>query len=94
MATPEKYFAKYSVNFQYLNKFSCGFWDNQWFGRNQIYFKLKLEASEFMPGIKNLNLIYSPNASLRSAFSWKKIENKIGQKNVTKKNFTEKKIQK
>jgi hypothetical protein len=46
----------YSVNFQYLKKFSYGLWDNQWFGRNQIYLKLKLETLQFMPGIKNLNL--------------------------------------
>jgi hypothetical protein len=46
----------YSVSHQYLNKFSNGFWDNQWFGRNQIYLKLKLETLQFMPGIKNLNL--------------------------------------
>jgi hypothetical protein len=32
-------------------------WDNWWFGRNQIYLKLKLGAPQFMPGIKNLNLI-------------------------------------
>jgi hypothetical protein len=30
----------------------------QWFGRNQIYLKLKLGARQFMPGIKNLNLIF------------------------------------
>jgi hypothetical protein len=24
----------YSVTLQHLNKFSNGFWDNQWFGRN------------------------------------------------------------
>jgi hypothetical protein len=34
----------YSVSHQYLKKFSYGFWDNQWFGRNQIYLKLKLGA--------------------------------------------------
>jgi hypothetical protein len=43
------------VNHQYLKKFSYGFWDNQRFGRNQIYLKLKLGARQFMPGIKNLN---------------------------------------
>jgi hypothetical protein len=32
------------------------FGDNQWFGLNQIYLKLKLETLQFMPGIKNLNL--------------------------------------
>jgi hypothetical protein len=32
----------YRVTHQYLKKFSYGFWDNQWFGRNQIYLKLKL----------------------------------------------------
>jgi hypothetical protein len=48
----------YCVNHQYLKKFSYGFWDNQWFGRNQIYLKLKLGAMQFMPGIKNLNLIF------------------------------------
>jgi hypothetical protein len=48
----------YSVTNQYLKKFSYGFWDNQWFGRNQIYLKLKLGALQFMPGIKNLNLIF------------------------------------
>jgi hypothetical protein len=47
---------KYSVSHQYLNKFSKVLWDNQWFGRNQIYLKLKLETLQFMPGIKNLNL--------------------------------------
>jgi hypothetical protein len=46
------------VTNQYLKKFSYGFWDNQWFGRNQIYLKLKLGALQFMPGIKNLNLIF------------------------------------
>jgi hypothetical protein len=46
----------YSETHQYLNKFSYGFWDNQWFGRNQICLKLKLGALQFMPGIKNLNL--------------------------------------
>jgi hypothetical protein len=46
----------YSVSHQYLKKFSYGFWDNQWFGWNQIYLKLKLGALQFMPGIKNLNL--------------------------------------
>jgi hypothetical protein len=48
----------YSVTHQYLKKFSYSFWDNQWFGRNQIYLKLKLGARQFMPGIKNLNLIF------------------------------------
>jgi hypothetical protein len=48
----------YSVTNQYLKKFSYGFWDNQWFGRNQIYLKLKLGALQFMPGIKNLILIF------------------------------------
>jgi hypothetical protein len=48
----------YSVTHQYLKNFSYGFWDNQWFGRNQIYLKLKLGALQFMPGIKNLNLIF------------------------------------
>jgi hypothetical protein len=48
----------YSVTNQYLKKFSYGFWDNQWFGRNQIYLKLKLGATQFMPGIKNLNMIF------------------------------------
>jgi hypothetical protein len=33
----------YSVSHQYLKKFSYGFWDNQWFGRNQMYLKLKLK---------------------------------------------------
>jgi arylsulfatase A-like enzyme len=47
----------YSVSHQYLKKFSYGFWDNQWFGRNQICIKLKLGALQFMPGIKNWNLI-------------------------------------
>jgi hypothetical protein len=47
---------EYSVTHQYLKKFSYGFWDNQWFGRNQIYLKLKLGAPQFIPGIKNLNL--------------------------------------
>jgi hypothetical protein len=28
------------------------------FGRNQIYLKLMLGARQFMPGIKNLNLIF------------------------------------
>jgi hypothetical protein len=46
----------YCVTHHYLKKFSYGFWDNQWFGRNQIYLKLKLGAMQFMPGIKNLNL--------------------------------------
>jgi hypothetical protein len=46
------------VTNQYLKKFSYGFWDNQWFGRNQIYLNLKLGALQFMPGIKNLNLIF------------------------------------
>jgi hypothetical protein len=27
-----------------LKKFSYDFWDNQWFGWNQIYLKLKLGA--------------------------------------------------
>jgi hypothetical protein len=45
---------KYSVIDQYLKKFSYGFWDNRWFGRNQIYLKLKFGARQFMPGIKNL----------------------------------------
>jgi catenin alpha len=48
----------YSVTKQYLKKFSYGFWDNQWFDRNQIYLKLKLGALQFMPGISNLNLIF------------------------------------
>jgi hypothetical protein len=48
----------YSATHQYLNKFSKVFGDNQWFGRNQIYLKLKLGATQFMPGIKNLNLIF------------------------------------
>jgi hypothetical protein len=48
----------YSVTNHYLKKFSYGFWDNQWFGRNQICLKLKLGALQFMPGIKNLNLIF------------------------------------
>jgi hypothetical protein len=48
----------YCVRHQYLKKFSYGFWDNQWFGRNQIYLKLKLGARQFMPGIKNLILIF------------------------------------
>jgi hypothetical protein len=48
----------YSVTNQYLKKFSYGFWDNQCFGRNQIYLTLKLGALQFMPGIKNLNLIF------------------------------------
>jgi hypothetical protein len=48
----------YRVSNQYLKKFSYDFWDNQWFGRNQIYLKLKLGAPQFMPGIKNLNLIF------------------------------------
>jgi hypothetical protein len=48
----------YSVTNQYLKKFSYGFWDNQWFGRNQIYLKLKLGALQFMAGIKNLILIF------------------------------------
>jgi hypothetical protein len=39
-------------------KFLYGFWDNQWFGRNQINLKLKLGAPHFMHGIKNLNLIF------------------------------------
>jgi hypothetical protein len=43
------------VSNQYLKKFSYGFWDNQWFGRNQIYLKLKLGAPQFMPSIKNLS---------------------------------------
>jgi hypothetical protein len=47
----------YGVTNQYLKKFSYGFWDNQ-FGRNQRYLKLKLGAPQFMPGIKNLNLIF------------------------------------
>jgi hypothetical protein len=34
-----------------FEKVSYGFWDNQWFGRNQIYLKLKLGALQFMPGI-------------------------------------------
>jgi hypothetical protein len=38
-----------------FEKNSYGFWDNQWFGRNQIYLKLKLGARQFMPGIKNWN---------------------------------------
>jgi hypothetical protein len=46
----------YRVTHQYLKKFSYGFWDNQWFGRNQIYLKLKLGACQCMPSIKNLNL--------------------------------------
>jgi hypothetical protein len=48
----------YNVTHHYLKKFSYGFWDNQWFGRNQIYLKLKLGARQCMPGIKNLNLIF------------------------------------
>jgi hypothetical protein len=48
----------YRVRNQYLKKFSYGFWENQWFGRNQIYLKLKLGAPQFMPGITNLNLIF------------------------------------
>jgi hypothetical protein len=51
----------YSVTNHYLKKFSYGFWDNQWFGRNQICLKLKLGALQFMPGIKNLNLIFFLN---------------------------------
>jgi hypothetical protein len=46
----------YSFIHQYFNKFSMVFWDNQWFGRNQICLKLKLETLQFMPGINNLNL--------------------------------------
>jgi hypothetical protein len=46
------YSADCSVSHQYLNKFSKVFWDNQWFGRNQIYLKLKLETLQFMAGIK------------------------------------------
>jgi hypothetical protein len=46
----------YSVSHQYLKKFSYGFWDKQWFGRNPIYLKLKLGATQFMPGIKNLKI--------------------------------------
>jgi hypothetical protein len=42
-------------------KNSYGFWDNQWFGRNQIYLKLKLGALQFMRGIKNLNLNFFLN---------------------------------
>jgi hypothetical protein len=42
-----------SATLQYLKKFSKGFWDNHWFGRHQIYLKLKLETLQFMPGIKN-----------------------------------------
>jgi hypothetical protein len=48
----------YRVRNQYLKKFSYGFWENQWFGLNQIYLKLKLGAPQFMPGIKNLILIF------------------------------------
>jgi hypothetical protein len=44
----------YSVTHQYLKKFSYGFWDNQWFGRNQNMSQIDLQ---FMPGIKNLNFI-------------------------------------
>jgi hypothetical protein len=40
----------YSATHQYLDKFSKGFWDNQWFGRNQIYLKMKLETLQFMLG--------------------------------------------
>jgi hypothetical protein len=49
----------YSVTHQYLKKFSYGFWDNQWFGRNQIYLKLKLGALQFMPGIKNFLIFFN-----------------------------------
>jgi hypothetical protein len=55
---PKKFAPTYSVTNQFLKKFSYGFWDNQWFGRNQRYLKLKLGAPQFMPGIKNLNLIF------------------------------------
>jgi hypothetical protein len=51
-------FKKYCVSNHYLKKFSYGFWDNQWFGWNQIYLKLKLGAPQFMPCIKNWNLIF------------------------------------
>jgi hypothetical protein len=30
---------KYCVTHQSMKKISYGFWDNQWFGRNQIYLK-------------------------------------------------------
>jgi hypothetical protein len=30
----------------------------QWFGQNQKYLKLKLGALQFIPGIKNLNVIF------------------------------------
>jgi hypothetical protein len=63
----------YSVTHQYLKKFSYGFWDNQWFGRNQICLKLKLGALQFMPGIKNLNLIFF--------FKRKKFNEKTSKKN-------------
>jgi hypothetical protein len=48
----------YKFSNQHMKKKSYDFWDNQWFGRNQIYIKLKLVAPQFMPGIKNLNLIF------------------------------------
>jgi hypothetical protein len=34
-----------------LNMLNNGLRDNQWFGRNQIYLKLKLETGQFMPSI-------------------------------------------
>jgi hypothetical protein len=49
-----RWYSIYRGTHQYLNKFSNGFWDNQWFGRNQIYLKLKLETLQFMSSIKNL----------------------------------------
>jgi hypothetical protein len=56
----------YSVTHQHLNKFSSVFWDNQWFSRNQIYLKLKLEKN------LNLNLKFCLNLFLNFKEKWQK----------------------
>jgi hypothetical protein len=74
----------YCVTHQYLKKFSYGFWDNQWFGRNQIYLKLKLGARQFIPGIKNFNFNF--NLIIFLNFKQKKFTN-FFSKNSKKINF-------
>jgi hypothetical protein len=51
------------------------------FGRNQIYLKLKLGAIQFMPGIKNWNLIFFLIFFLN--FKQKKFTKKTSQKKLS-----------
>jgi hypothetical protein len=65
--------------------------------RKKVVKKLRFNAfsQQHMQDIQVIRLVYfllsfknySPNATLRSAFSWKKFVSKIGNKNFTKKNF-------